>query len=127
MKSVLIAFIVAASCLAQTAPQSATVPVTIDHNRIIIDVMLLLPDGTQKRVRGWVDNGNADLWMDEHVAQLMALPSVPDAKETVTSGLKVRTVQAPREVIIGGMKISLNEAKEAKSIAAESMAPGSSA
>ncbi len=127
MKSFLVALILTVSCLAQTAPQSATVPVTLDHNRIIIDVMLPLPDGGQKRVRAWVDNGNADLWLDERVAKLMALQAAPDSKETETLGAKVRTVQAPRSVFVGGMKVSLAEAKEAKSIAADSIAPGSSA
>jgi hypothetical protein len=127
MKSLLFAIILGISCAAQTASQSATLPVTLDHNRIIIDVNLPLPDGTQKRVRAWVDNGNADLWLDEHVAKLMALQPTPDSKETEALGVKVRTVRAPREIVIGGMKISLAESKEAKSIAAESIAPGSSA
>lgn len=127
MKSFLIAILLTIACAAQAPPQSATVPVTLDHNRIIIDVMLPLPDGTQKRVRGWVDNGNADLWLDERVAKLMALQSTPDSKETETLGAKVRTVQAPREVVIGGMKITLAGAKEAKAISADSIAPGSSA
>src|SRR5215469_16089539 len=123
MKSFVLAMFLSLAS-AQTAPQSATVPVTLDHNRIIIDVLLPLPDGTQKRVRAWVDNGNADLWLDEHVAKLMALQPTPDSKETETLGAKVRTFQAPREVIVGGMKISLAETKEAKSIAADSIAPG---
>ena len=127
MRSFIIAILLSLSCVAQTTPQSATVPVTLDHNRIIIDVILPLPDGTQKRVRGWVDNGNADLWVDERVAKLMALQPAPDTKETEALGAKVRVVQAPREVIVGGIKISLAEAKEAKSIAADSIAPGSSA
>jgi hypothetical protein len=127
MRSFIIPILLSLSCVAQTAPQSATVPVTLDHNRIIIDVSLPLPDGTQKRVRGWVDTGNADLWMDERVAKLMALQSTSDTKDTEALGAKVRVVQAPREVIVGGIKISLAEAKEAKSIAADSIAPGSSA
>ena len=127
MKSFIFAILLSLNGVAQSAPQSATVPVTVDHNRIIIDVMLPLPDGAQKRVRGWVDNGNADLWLDERVAKLMALQATPDSKETETLGVKVRTVQAPKEIIVGGLKISLAEAKEAKSMAADSIAPGSSA
>lgn len=127
MKSFIVALILGVSAVAQTAPQSATVPVTLDHNRIIIDVSLPLPDGTQKRVRGWVDNGNADLWLDERVAKLMALQPTPDSQETETLGVKVRVVQAPREIIVGGMKVVLTPAKEAKSISADSIAPGSSA
>ena len=94
MKSVLIAFTLGVAAVAQSAPQSATVPVTLDHNRIIIDVYLPLPDGGQKRVRGWVDPGNADVWLSERVARLMALQPTPDSKETKMLGAKVRTFQA---------------------------------
>jgi hypothetical protein len=123
MKSAFIFLLLAIAC----AAQSATVPVTLDHNRIIIDVYLPLPDGTQKRVRGWLDNGNADLWVSERVGKLMALQPTRDSKEIEVLGAKVRAVEAPKEVIIGGMKISFAGVKEAKMISAESIAPGSSA
>jgi hypothetical protein len=110
-----------------SSAQVATVPVTLDHNRIIIDVYLPLPDGTQKRVRGWVDTGNAELWLSQRVAKLMALEPLPDGKETEMLGAKVRPVAAPKEVTIGGMKISMAAAKEAKMVEAESVASGSSA
>ena len=127
MKFFIIPIILAVSCAAQTAPQSATVPVTLDHNRIIIDVSLPLPDGTQKRVRGWLDNGNADLWLSGRVAKLMALQPTPDSTETETLGAKVRIFQAPKEIVIGGMKVSFAGVKDAKVISADSIAPGSSA
>jgi hypothetical protein len=127
MKSVFIFLILAITSAAQTLPQSATVPVTLDHNRIIIDVYLPLPDGTQKRVRGWLDNGNADLWVSERVAKLMALQPAADAKETEVLGAKVRIAQAPGEIVIGGMKVSFAGVKDAKVMVADSIAPGSSA
>jgi hypothetical protein len=127
MKSVLISLILAAAAIAQPTPQIATVPVTLDHNRIIIDVYLPLPDGKQKRVRGWVDNGNADVWLSERVAKLLALQPAPDSKETEILGAKVRTFQAPKEIFVGEMKISFAGVKEAKMVAADSIAPGSSA
>ena len=127
MKPAILAVLLAISSSAQSPPQSVTVPVTLDHNRIIIDVYLPLPDGTQKRVRGWLDNGNADLWLSERVAKLMALPPAAEAKESETLGAKVRTVAAPKEVIVGGMKLSFAGIKEGKMTTAESVAPGSSA
>jgi hypothetical protein len=127
MKSTLISLILAITATAQTPPQSATVPVTLDHNRIIIDVSLALPDGTQKRVRGWVDTGNPDVWLSERVAKLMALQPMPDSKETEILGAKVRNFQAPKEIVVGGMKISFAGIKEAKMVAAESIGPGCSA
>jgi hypothetical protein len=127
MKSVFISLILAVAAAAPTPPQLATVPVTLDHNRIIIDVSLPLPDGSQKRVRGWVDTGNADVWISERVAKLMALQPMPDSKETESLGAKVRDFQAPKEIVVGGMKISFAGVKSAKMVAADSIAPGSSA
>src|ERR1700682_4506289 len=57
----------------QAEPRFVTVPITLDHNRIVIDVYLPLPDGSTKRVRGWVDNGNPDLEMSRRAATLMGL------------------------------------------------------
>lgn len=127
MKSAIITLLLAVTSAAQMAPQSATVPVTLDHNRIIIDVYLPLLDGGQKRVRGWLDNGNADLWVSERVGKLMGLQPTKDSKEMEALGAKVRTVESPKEVIVGGMKIAFTGVKEAKMITAESIAPGSSA
>jgi hypothetical protein len=127
MKSAFMSLILVVAAVAQTGPQSATVPVTLDHNRIIIDVSLPLPDGTRKRVRGWVDTGNPDVWLSERVAKLMALQPMPDAKETEVLSAKVRNVQAPKEILVGGMKISLAGIKETRMVAAESVGPGSSA
>jgi hypothetical protein len=127
MRSAILAIFLAIPCAAQTAPQSVTVPVTLDHNRIIIDVYLPLPDGTEKRVRGWLDNGNVELNLDERVAKLMALRPAADAKEIEVFSVKMRMVEAPREIIVGGMKISFAGVKEAKAIDGDSIAPGSSA
>src|SRR4030081_730074 len=107
----------------QAEPKSATVPITLDHNRIVIDVYLPLPDGSTKRVRGWVDNGNPDLEMSRRAAMLMGL--------NVTCGDKGCSAPPPREITIGGMKIPLTSVKEVRIplkpvTAASVMAPGMS-
>src|SRR5215467_3441661 len=111
--------------LAQAPPRMVTVPVTFDHNRIIIDVFLPLADGTQKRVRGWVDNGNAELWMDDRVAKLLNVEITAPAGDTL--GAKVQLGKPPREIFIGGLKLPLTGIPQVKIISAESIAPGSSA
>ncbi len=64
--SVIAFYLLVSAAFAQNSPKleteskSATVPITLDHNRVVIDVYLPLPDGSTKRVRGWVDNGNPD-------------------------------------------------------------------
>src|SRR5258708_13277837 len=55
----------------EAEPKSVTVPITLDHNRIVIDVYLPLPDGSTRRVRGWADNGNPDLEMSRPTAPPM--------------------------------------------------------
>jgi hypothetical protein len=89
----------------QPEPASATVPLTLDHNRVIIDVGLVLPDGATGKVRGWVDNGTSDLCMSRRVATLMGL--------AVTCDEKSCSALPPQEITIGGMKISLKGVKEA--------------
>jgi hypothetical protein len=97
---------------------------TLDHNRVVIDVEIPLPDGSTTRIRGWVDNGNPDLYLSERVTKLMGLGMACDSHSCSTL--------PPREIVIGGMRISLASLKTAtvprKPHSAEGvMAPGMSA
>src|SRR5438445_234543 len=70
----LIATLILNLCVqAQSVTKAVTVPITLDHNRTIIDVYLTLPDGKTKRVRAWVDNGSAELWMTDDLAKQLGL------------------------------------------------------
>jgi hypothetical protein len=89
---------------AGSEPKSVTVPVTLDHNRVIIDVYVPLPDGSSKRVRGWIDTGDAELQMSRRVATLMGLAITCDANTC--------SAPPPREITIGAMKISCMAVKE---------------
>jgi hypothetical protein len=80
---------------AVSAPQFVTVPLTIDHNRVIIDVGVTLADGKTQRVHAWVDNGNPDLYISRHLAASM------DCNGQICSGAP------PVEMTIGGMTIPL--------------------
>jgi hypothetical protein len=123
---VLVAALSFAQPAAKPAPKSVTVPLTIDHNRLIIDVRFPLPDGTMKRVRCWVDNGNPDLWIGGKLAQTLGLYSIGEATEAF--GLKVQPVKPPPSLIIGGMTISLKDIKQAKEmVGREPIGPGLSA
>jgi len=108
----------------QPEPKSVTVPVTLDHNRVVIDVYLLLSDGSTKRVRGWVDTGDPELQMSQRMAKLMGLAITCDANTC--------SAPSPREIMIGAMKISLAALKEVRiplkpGSAASVMVPGMSA
>ena len=98
-----------------------TVPAAIDHNRIVINAELSLPNGSTERVRAWVDNGNPDLELSRRVATLLGLAVSCNDHECSSP--------APRAFTIGGMKISLAGIKEAKIplkpvTAASVLAPG---
>ena len=118
----------AGCALAQDAPKSVTIPITLDHNRVVIDVYLPLPDGTTKRIRGWVDNGNPDLEMSRRAATLMGLNVTCDDKACSAPPPAAISLGAPT----GAFKVSLANIKEAKIplkpvSAATVMVPGMSA
>lgn len=115
------------SCaFAQAAPGSVTVPVTVDHERIIVDVRLPLADGSTKRVRAWVDNGNPDLWITEGLARKLGLSLTGEAHTAM--GTQVRSAAPPPEIRIGTFVIHVSGIKEATAILdRESIASGSSA
>lgn len=97
-------------CCAQgkfaSIPASVTVPAIIDHNRVIIDVDLPLPDGSTQRVHAWVDNGDADLEMSRHLATILGLQ--------VSCDNRACTSPSPREIMFGELRVSLSDLKEAK-------------
>ncbi|HET7441887.1 MAG TPA: hypothetical protein VFJ47_11350, partial [Terriglobales bacterium] len=125
MKSAILLLGLVSTLSAQTAQTSATVPITLDHNRIIIDVYLPLPDGTTKRVRAWVDNGNPDLSISARAADLMGIK--PTAEAEASPGNKVPTAPPPKAIIIGGMSVPLTTLKEARIEGQDTIAPGLSA
>jgi hypothetical protein len=116
--------------LAQSAPKVApspefvTVPIALDQGRIVINVDLQLPDGSTERVRGWVDNGNPDLYMNRRVSGLIGLGVNCDGQ--VCSGTPGSPPVA-LEIAIGGMKIFLPAVREIKIPLGPALAPGMSA
>ena len=87
-------------------PPSVTVPAVIDHNRVIINADISLPDGSTRTVRAWVDNGNPDLYLSRRVAALLGL--------NVSCGDKECSAPPPEKITIGGMAIPLGDVKQAK-------------
>ena len=96
--------------LAQNKPvlqsEPVTVPAAIDHNRVVINAEIPLPNGSTERVRAWVDNGNPDLSLSRRLATLLGLEVSCNDRECSSS--------PPKEIMIGGMTISLTGSKEAK-------------
>jgi hypothetical protein len=123
----LIAFcLLAGPVLAQTAPTSVTVPVTLDHNRIIIDVRFPLPDGSTKRVRAWLDNGNADMWITGALAKKLGLEVSGEGKDTPFG--KEQTTAVPSVLLVGGMALHATGLERAQVVLdRDSIGPGTSA
>lgn len=102
-------FLLLASLHAQEKAATAapvTVPAAIDHNRVIINVGIQLPNGSTETIRACVDNGNPDLYISRRVATLLNLP--------VTCGDKECSSPAPKQIMVGGMAIPMSGLKEAK-------------
>ncbi len=60
--------------------KSATVPVTLDHNRMTVEVEFRCADGTTRSARAWVDSGGTNVSMTEALARdlgvdLSAMPA----------------------------------------------------
>jgi Aspartyl protease len=87
-------------------PKSVTVPLVIDHNRVLIDVEVPVQNGGTKRVRAWVDNGDPELEMSESLAKLTGPVGV--------CGGQTCSASAPKAIQIGDMEISFASLKEAK-------------
>ncbi len=85
--------------------QPITVPIKLDHNRIIVDVQTLLPNGTTQQILAWIDNGDPDLHLSPRLAKLMGLNVTCDANDCYAP--------PPRDITIGGLKISLASVKQA--------------
>ena len=121
-------FLLQAAARAQTAakpsPSSATIPFTLDQGRIVVEVELRLPDGTNERVHAWIDNGNSDLFMNRRAAQLMGVSLRCDGAFCVGTP---KSREAALHILIGAMKISspMKEIRVPASI--QAVAPGMSA
>jgi len=91
---------------AQANTKVVTVPATIDHNRVVIQADLRLPDGSTQTIGAWVDNGNPELNLSRRIATLLGL--------AVKCGDQECSAPPPAEILIGGMSIPLAGLKEAK-------------
>jgi hypothetical protein len=93
-----------AAVLAQDATptgqsRSVTVPAVIDHNRVIVNVDISLPDGSKQAVRAWVDTGDSELRLSRRVATVLGLK--------VTCSEKECSSPPPKEILVGGLAIPL--------------------
>jgi hypothetical protein len=72
--------------------RTTTVPFTLDHNRMIVELELVRPDGTVRTAQAWVDTGNQHLLVGRQLAQDLGLEASGAGEE----GTQVAQVWATR-------------------------------
>ncbi|MFZ1169078.1 MAG: PDZ domain-containing protein [Candidatus Sulfotelmatobacter sp.] len=81
-------------------PKPVTVPFTLDHDRIIVEVNVALSNRTTQHVHAWLDNGNPDLHLSHRLALLTG-------RTTISCDGQLCSTTPPVEMSIGGMTIPL--------------------
>ena len=95
----------------QSEPKVVTVPATIDHNRVIIDVEMRLPGGSTQRVRAWINPSSPILFISAYVTHLMGVGKLCGDQ----TGIEIACETAvPPGIAVGGFGISLRGVNTAK-------------
>lgn len=95
------------SCAVKSAG-SVTVPIVLDHNRMLVDAEFQRNDGEWRTTRLWVDTGNPDFFMNEALARDLGI-DLSEAEEKTENGRF--EVAPPTGVRIGGLPIRLEGVK----------------
>lgn len=106
LAAVAFAFLLSSSAEAQP-PTSVTVPLALDHNRMLVDAEVRAADGTWKPARLWVDTGNPKAMLDEAFGRRIGLEL---AAQGGPSEGQARSVSVPplASVRIGGMGVDFS-------------------
>lgn len=102
-------------------PSTATLPFVLDHNRMIVELQLVRPDGTLRTAQAWVDTGNQHLLVCKQLAQELGLETAGTGEE----GTQIAQVWATTTpgIRLGG--VSLDTAGiRAKVLPGASVLPG---
>ncbi len=100
---------VAGGPAASQGPRVATVPFVLDHNRLMVEVEFVRPDGTTRRAQAWLDTGNQHLGLGEKLARDLGFDLTPleRAKPREVAELEG---PAPR-VRLGGLELDMTGIK----------------
>ena len=92
------------SLFANTTTDSVTVPIELDHNRIIVKAGIQRRDGSIKMIKAWVDNGNPSMTITERLATELGLRTAVDSSGTI------RVIgNIPEKILIGGKEVLLKD------------------
>jgi hypothetical protein len=84
-------------------PRSVTVPMVLDHNRMLVDAEFQREDGTWRKARLWVDTGNPDLFMSDALAR--------DLGKNLPASRSNTEITPPAGVRIGGMLLDFRDVR----------------
>ena len=101
------------------SPRSATVPFTLDHNRMFVEVDFVRTDGSVRKARAWVDTGGTSLTLAEPLARDLGLDVSGLGGETRAAEL---ASPAP-SMRLGGLPLR-TEGVKAQVVAGASVLPG---
>ncbi len=86
----------------QMRTEAVTVPMTLDHNRMLVDAEIQRLDGSWRPVRLWVDTGNPEFFISEALARDLGLDLSAAGDGAATGALEVAP---PAGVRLGGMAL----------------------
>jgi hypothetical protein len=114
---------VAAGGASEHPHQLATVPMTVDHNRLIVDVQVPQPGGESRRLRAWVDTGNPDLWITDDGAAALGLEFTEPSRSE--GNVMIGVVRRAGKLFVGGRPVDLEGLREVLVMSGRSsIAPG---
>jgi hypothetical protein len=87
--------------------RSATIPFTLDHNRLLIEADFQRRDGTWRRARVWVDTGNPEFSMSDRLARDLGVDLSRSRPRAADKSLEV----PPPAVRVGGILLSFQGVK----------------
>jgi hypothetical protein len=118
-KRIFSVLVLAASfAIAAIEPPPATVPMMLDHNRIIVELVCKRGDGSSRPVRAWVDSGSTDVIVAEVFARelgvdLSAMPAGGEHSFTTRTAVPDLSLGG-MPLAVEGMKLSVHPGRFAR-------------
>ena len=97
-------FLFVTSCR-KASDTSITVPVLLDHNRMLVDAEIRRVDGTWRQARLWIDSGNPTFFISESLAHDLGI-NLPGETERIRSTMEI---PPPSGLRIGGFHLDLDD------------------
>jgi len=92
-----------------TLPRSVTLPFTLDHNRMLVELEFPRADGTVRRATAWVDTGNQFLILGESLARDLGIDL--SALQASGTGHSVELASPSPSVSLAGLPLDLEGIK----------------